>query len=79
MTRHLVSFLIDLDTDAIQAAHTLAEWVDFLNVQHDAFAFTPITPTWEDIYRAIAADYLSGGDYDRYVMHEADDVTEAPA
>jgi len=70
---HTITFSITLDSDAIQADRTLDEWVQIMDMAHDRFV-DQHGVTWDEVIETIALDYLSGGDYGRYVLAEGSTV-----
>jgi hypothetical protein len=64
---HTVSFRIELDMRVIQDAHTRDTWVDMFNLNDDRFVENDVV-TWDQIFAAIALDYLAGGQHERYVI-----------
>ena len=53
---HTVSFRIELDTQAIVTAHTLATRVDIFNLDSDRFVGDDVV-TWDPVFATIALDY----------------------
>ena len=70
---HTVSFRIELDTRAIQDSHTRDTWVDMFNLNDDRFVGNDVV-TWDQIFAAIALDYLAGGQHERYVIGQRSTV-----
>lgn len=61
-----ISFMINLHDDAIRVRRDLVGWVAWFNAEHDAFTDRDDV-TWDDVYTAIATDYLSGGEHAEFV------------